>query len=333
MGEDEAEKEHIAKSVIAEMYKGTQTGGKQLVCLPYFFVLGYPKCGSAKLYEILKAHPDFALPRVKEIHWFTKHNFEEKFPSSIAFILRYLYNFLSAAEVIEADPSHKITGDCSPSLAFQLPFNMDITETPPNALPLLLKNLLPHAKYVIIARHPIRRLLSEFYFYAAKHCKTPANANSLHNVVVNHINSFNKCTSEKGEGFHCLYRYMDWSEQKEDPCFQLRLEATIYAYTLQQWREEIPPENLLVLRTEDLEVDDVAVAKRLYTFLGLTLPEEDVYRKFHNVRTTQQSYLQHPKDGNVAIRLITWTLLSDFFQPYNERLAEMLQDEAFLWKE
>ena len=302
------------------------------MCLPYVFVLGYPKCGSVKLCEILNAHPDFAVPRMKEIHWFTKYNFEEKFPSSTAVILRYFYNFLLAAEAIETDPSHKITGDCSPSHAFQLPFNMDITETPPNALPLLLKDLLPHAKYVIIVRHPIRRLISEFYYFATKRCKMPANANTLHNVVVNHINAYNKCTAEKGEGFYCLYRYMDWSERIEDSCFQLRLEATIYAYTLQQWRREIPAENLLILRTEDLEVDDIAVAKRLYTFLGLPLPEEKVYSKFHGLRTTQ-SFLQHPRDGNVAIRNITWTLLSDFFQPYNKRLADMLQDDAYLWTE
>ena len=324
-------KKRIAKSAIAEMYAGGQTGGKQLVCLPYFFLLGYSKCGSTKLYEILKVHPYFAPPRIKEIHWFTKHAFEDKFPSSTAYILRYFLSFLSAAAAIESDPTHKITGDCSPSYAFQLPFKMDITETLPNALPLLLTSLLPHAKYVVIVRHPVRRLLSEFYYFATKRCKTPANADTLHDTAVNHINSFNKCLAEKRDDYYCLYRHLDWLKEKEEPCIQLRLEATLYVYTLQQWIKQIPAGNLLVLRNEDLEADDVAVAARLYTFLGLSLPVEPLFHEFHGVRTKQQSFLRHPKD--TVIKNETWQLLTDFFLPYNKRLAELLKDEAFLWKE
>ena len=331
--EDEAAKERIAKTAIAEMYAGGQTGGKQLVCLPYFFVLGYSKCGTTKLYEILKAHPHFAPPRIKEIHWFTKHVFEERFPSNTAYILRYFLSFLSAANSIEQDPAHKVTGDCSASYAFQLPFKMDITETLPNALPLLLTTLLPHSKYIVIVRHPIRRLLSEFYYFASKGCKTPANADTFHNTAVNHINAFNKCLAEKRDDYYCLYRHLDWLEQEEASCIQLKLEATLYVYTLQQWIQEIKTGNLLVLRNEDLEADDVAVATRLYLFLGLSLPIEPIFREFHGVHTNQQIFLQHPREGNIAIRNDTWNLLSDFFQPYNTRLADLLQDDAFLWKE
>lgn len=331
--EDEAKKERIAKNAIAEMYDRGQTGGKQLVCLPYFFILGYSKCGTTKLYEILKAHPYFASPRIKETHWFTKHVFEDKFPRNIAYILRYFLNFLSAADAIESDPAHKITGDCSASYAFQLPFKMDITETPPNALPLLLTSLLPNAKYIVIVRHPIRRLLSEFYYFATKSCKTSANADTLHDTAVKHIHAFSECLAEKKDDYYCLYRHLDWLEEKEESCVQLKLEATLYVYTLQQWIKLIPAENLLVLRNEDLEADDAAVATRLYTFLGFSLPVEPFFRKFRGVRTNQQTFLRHPRDSNIVIRNETWKLLSDFFQPYNARLAELLQDEAFLWKE
>ena len=36
-------------------------GAGNLSCLPYFYLLGYPKCGTTKLYNLLKIHPHYCL--------------------------------------------------------------------------------------------------------------------------------------------------------------------------------------------------------------------------------------------------------------------------------
>ena len=45
---------------------------ESLVCLPYAYILGQPKCGTSDLYERLKLHPDVAMPLRKEVRFFTR---------------------------------------------------------------------------------------------------------------------------------------------------------------------------------------------------------------------------------------------------------------------
>lgn len=44
----------------------------QVHCLPGFYVLGAPKCGTSALYEVLRRHPRFVTPgHGKESHFWT----------------------------------------------------------------------------------------------------------------------------------------------------------------------------------------------------------------------------------------------------------------------
>ena len=46
-----------------------------LRCLPYFMIVGQPKCGTTDLYVKLFTHPDILKPREKEPHWWAKRRF------------------------------------------------------------------------------------------------------------------------------------------------------------------------------------------------------------------------------------------------------------------
>lgn len=52
----------------------TRHDGKlqRLRCLPYFYIIGQPKCGTTDLYERLRLHPDVRLTPPKEPHWWTR---------------------------------------------------------------------------------------------------------------------------------------------------------------------------------------------------------------------------------------------------------------------
>lgn len=50
---------------------------QRLRCLPYFYIIGQPKCGTTDLYERLRLHPDVYLTGPKEPHWWSRKRFGE----------------------------------------------------------------------------------------------------------------------------------------------------------------------------------------------------------------------------------------------------------------
>lgn len=46
-------------------------------CLPYFYIIGQPKCGTTDLYDRLRLHPDIKFTIFKEPHWWTRKRFGE----------------------------------------------------------------------------------------------------------------------------------------------------------------------------------------------------------------------------------------------------------------
>lgn len=45
----------------------------RLRCLPYFFIIGQPKCGSTDLFRRILYHPDVVSPPIKELHWWSRN--------------------------------------------------------------------------------------------------------------------------------------------------------------------------------------------------------------------------------------------------------------------
>lgn len=53
------------------------SGGKQfrLRCLPYFYIIGQPKCGTTDLFYRLLEHPQLKYNAFKEPHWWNRRRF------------------------------------------------------------------------------------------------------------------------------------------------------------------------------------------------------------------------------------------------------------------
>ena len=112
-------------------------------CLPHFAVIGTPKSGTTSMFGYLVQHPEVVSPRTKELHVFapivrgprsglniTPTNYTDKFP--------------------HIDPrSFTVTGDASPATLYH-----------PFAAKLLLHQM--HVRCIILLRHPVQRMVSEF---------------------------------------------------------------------------------------------------------------------------------------------------------------------------
>lgn len=70
-----------------------------LRCLPYFLVIGFPKCGTTDLFERMKHHPEFIPSKMKELHWLSRYRFMPLFRRNSTVQIgivsfNYLYNVL-----------------------------------------------------------------------------------------------------------------------------------------------------------------------------------------------------------------------------------------------
>ena len=139
---------------------------EEFYCLPYFFIGGFPKCGTTELYDKLIWHPEIISPARKEPHWWTRDRFTRDKNIS------YRDFFHLAANTIQNNPNF-IAVDASASTTWD---NKNIfpkfghTEIPDPTLltPHYIRRQLPRAKSVLIVRNPVTRLYSDFLYFHYK---------------------------------------------------------------------------------------------------------------------------------------------------------------------
>ena len=124
-----------------------------LLCLPYFLLIGMPKCGTTDLYQRIVQHPQVIAPASKEPHWWSKRRNQVGGPT----FLDYLFLFSMPAKMIRKN-NHMVTGDGSASTMFYK--SNDTISTAE-----LLSLVLPQAKLLVILRNPVDRLNNLCYVY------------------------------------------------------------------------------------------------------------------------------------------------------------------------
>ena len=242
----------------------------QLYCLPSFYLMGYAKCGTTTVCDLLSKHSLVGT----NLQWMKKKIDLDNIQTVVARFIRYISKFEGIGKEIERNPANSLVGECAVYNAFQLPFLMNLSTTFPDTNPYLMHSLLPHAKFIAVVRNPLYRIRSEYYYFIQAHCKDRAeeakrlrDADSFHLTVMNHLNAYEKCMELHADIVFCMYSYRNWI-QPESTCIQVRLEATMYFYTLSQWLQYFPRDQFLIIRTEDLKENEAVVAAEMYNFIG-----------------------------------------------------------------
>lgn len=94
-----------------------------LRCLPYFFLIGQPKCATTDVFRRINLHPDVVEPIVKGPHWWTRKRYGPPYASRPVTFSEYLdvFNAPKIEENTRCDKTlhrwsnEKITGDGSTS--------------------------------------------------------------------------------------------------------------------------------------------------------------------------------------------------------------------------
>ena len=299
-----------------------------LVCLPKVFLIGFPRSGSTQVFEMLMHHPDIVPGLRKEVHWWSRTSFKSKFPHNVLAVLQYLSYFLSASEYIERSRPAAVTMDASQSTVWDTRAFQD-----PCMLPSLIHRFVPNGKYIVIMREPAERLYSDFVYLFIKGEMTREHSSKdhsqlpylFHDGVVKALKQFESCIALYPLEI-CTVNVLDSSTYKSSS-IKVRLGVSLYYVHVAKWLKVIPRDQLLFLRTEDLALCPYAVLQRTWRFLGV--PDQTPF----DVASVLFKRLNTRQEKGSGMLEKTRTLLREFFEPFNEQLALVLNDARFLWRD
>ena len=95
---------------------------------------------------------------------------------------------------------------------------------------------------------------------------------------------------------------------------------------MQLWMNYFPREQMMILRMEDYVQHQNTSINDVYTFLGVPIIDNDFYKY-----TMTASNVGHNDIGHMMAKTVN--LLYKYFEHSNIMLAELLDDEGYLWKD
>lgn len=315
------------------------TEGKdyRLRCLPYFYIIGQPKCGTTDLFRRMLLHPDLRFNTIKEPHWWTRKRFgyirfKDGFRRNYT-TEDYLDLFDLVAHKIQEGLSgnsepHRalplITGEASVSTmwdnqAWSYVYDVDEGErNPPFLTQDFIHKIQPNANIIIMLRDPTERLYSDYLYFK----KANKSAEDFHQKVMESVQLFRSCLLERSLR-SCVY------STNLHNSMPVRLNMGIYIVFILDWLTVFPKEQILTLCLEDYSANINGTIKKVFDFLKVG----PLSKQVETALTKKPKYnTRREADQRVGPMLpATKELLREFYHPFNQKLADLLDNNAFLW--
>jgi Sulfotransferase domain len=262
-------------------------GGTRRGPLPDFLIIGTEKGGTSFLYWSLCQHPLVEAAAKKEVHFFDAPKWLRK---SIGW---YRAQFPASTR---KDGRRVITGEASPFYLFH-----------PLA-PYRASRTVPNTKLIAVLRNPVDRAYSAYRHRVLAGQENLSFEEALEAEQKRTSGELEKLLSD--ESYH--------SRPYTKYTYRLR---GIYVEQLERWHEYFDPEQLLVLRSEDLFTNPTGTLWRVHEFLDL--PK-------HDLDMTAAMNMRNKGSYEQPMNPITRRQLEEYFEPHNQRLYEYL-GEDFGW--
>ncbi|KAL6759191.1 hypothetical protein V8C86DRAFT_1350553 [Haematococcus lacustris] len=298
--------------------------GTELRCIPYYHILGVSKCGTTDMYHRLAKHPQMFESLNKGPHWWDECSWPLKgsctAPPKGDFD-GYINLFRRAAQKISSAEPQGITGEAS-SNTFTAAMGVYLRgpawdrDLKGVTLPDLLYEASPWLRLITIFRDPVDRYYSAFYYYRWWQKDQPApGAAEFHDAVVRDIKQWRDCSNAHGHA-HCLRHYNPQ-----------QLVKGMYSEFLGDWLRRFPRDQLLFLRNEDYKLAQKEHMDAVFQFLGMRALSPSEWN-------TVMAMPPRNKNSNKYEKM--WpqsrALLQEFYAPFNRKLADLLQDDRYLWQ-
>ena len=192
-------------------------------------------------------------------------------------------------------------------------------------------------KFIVILREPGERMHSAYWHYNHYKSTYGENEEGFAAYAREVMKTFNACVEAhplKG----CANRFETYDADYEAVFYHAdTLIKSLYVVFLESWFEVFPRQAFLVLRGEDLWSEDESArrnaAARVLAHLDLD-EDEDVARAIAATPPNSVSGSDEfiPNDDSRKMDSKIRAELDEFFAPYNEKLAKLLDDDAFLFR-
>uniref|UniRef100_A0A8C6UNS6 Sulfotransferase n=1 Tax=Neogobius melanostomus TaxID=47308 RepID=A0A8C6UNS6_9GOBI len=310
----------------------------RLRCLPFFYIIGQPKCGTTDLYDRLRLHPEVKFTTFKEPHWWTRKRFgyirlSERFPDRFP-VEDYLDLFDQAAHQIQGNTStdpgrapsqpNIIIGEASASTMWDnnawVYFYENSTQgEPPFLIQDFVHALQPDARFIVMLRDPVERLYSDYLYFGISN----KSAEDFHDKVSESLQLFHGCLTESS--IHsCVYNIT------VNQAMPVRLHVGLYSVFLMDWLSVFSQEQVLVLRLEDHASNTKYTMSQVFQFLRLGPLSKQLESE---ITRNPASNTRRQADKNLGPMLpMTKDLLRHFYRPFNQKLAKVLRNDSFLWE-
>ncbi|XP_029554348.1 carbohydrate sulfotransferase 15 [Salmo trutta] len=323
--------EHLSHSVDDKQYR--------LRCLPYFYIIGQPKCGTTDLFHRLLLHPEVKFTTMKEPHWWTRKRFGiihlkdgllERFP-----VEDYLDLFDLAAYHIQqgilgntsGDDSqqHLITGEASASTmwdnqAWSYLYDNRVDGEPPFLAQDFIHTVQPNAKIIVMLRDPVERLYSDYLYFNMAN----KSVEDFDQRVSESLQLFEACLAESSMR-SCVYN------TRLSNAMPVRLNLGLYIVFLLDWLTVFHRNQILVLQLEDYAANLRLTINKVFDFLNVGPLSEQIEAA---LTKRPMSNTRRAADRSLGPMLpSTRDLLKVFHQPFNHKLATVLDNKAFHWTE
>ncbi|KAL4640961.1 carbohydrate sulfotransferase 15-like isoform X1 [Arapaima gigas] len=343
--------DHLRSTFQEHLY---HAGGKQyrIRCLPYFYIIGQPKCGTTDLYNRLRLHPEVMFTTMKEPHWWTRKRFGKSFfkpfePPFLVSIIRLSEGFhdrysvedyldlfdLAAFQILEPllwnETSRRkkhniIIGEASASTmwdnnAWVYFYENSTNGEPPFMVQDFIHALQADAKFIVMLRDPVERLYSDYLYFGIAN----KSVEDFHERVSESLQLFEDCLSESSMRA-CVYN------TTLNNAMPVRLQIGLYIVYLLDWLTVFNMDQILVLRLEDHATNRKYTMRKVFDFLKLGPLTE---QKEAEITRSPASNTRRPADRSLGPMLsITKEILQDFYSAFNKKLAQVLRNDSFLWE-
>ncbi|XP_070196897.1 carbohydrate sulfotransferase 15-like isoform X3 [Littorina saxatilis] len=309
-----------------------------LSCLPYFHILCCSKSGTTDMYRRISMHPDL-VPNFgsfgKERLWWSWYKYgyigrrtkstPKPFDSYIrGFRVLALYLEKAQAEKRQKELKRLITLDGSPLDMWdlrgwtQLPQNRNLRQ-PAVLTPHLMRHLYRDPKFLILARDPVERLYTAYLFHGMGN-----SAQEFHEDVEEGIAMFSDCLASAQDRIECFVNASVLESMPVD------LHFSCYAVYFEEWLKVFPKKHFLFLRTEDYSNDMRNSLYKIFDFLEMSRPSSQDMKK---MLSAPISYHTQRKDVAGPMLNETRAMLREWFKPWNQELAHLMKNKAYLWKD
>ena len=335
----------FSKQAVKFEVAGNQRPTGEFFCLPSVYFLGFPKCGTTTLYNLLTYHPDVEKGKKEGQFWGNFVVAPNKLYNDLE-ALAYTYRFTGATQHNTRSNHPKVIVDGSTHTVYDAARLGDAAKDM-CVIPTMIYNVMPNTKIIIALRNPTSRQWSHYWWYCS-HRKYNFDTNDrktglppvpdyiirnapelFHNHTVSAINEFKKCIQSGASEFKCTYEAFNDTDRFSLACGKTRIGVSLYYFHVVKWLSVFPKEQVMITTLEELGEDSYSVTKSAWEFIGLDPIQEADFKP--QVYKINKWMISNQYKDTFKIWPETKELLDRFFRPYNERLAKLLDDKRFLW--